>query len=173
MIIRVNFSIKYKMIIRLATGFVMLMTPGIVLAQGEIQWPYSTDYAQTAADAKEGVDHYESGNLFARGPITATGETRIVNGNTRKEETYTLYERSGQWTIYYDSAVSIVKSTGPYDAGKKNGLWKVFDKKGRLKAEYVFVDDFVKIHAEFNESGERRTIVYLSDATVWVENNKT
>jgi hypothetical protein len=42
-----------------------------------------------------------------------------------------------------------------------------------LKSEYAFGAVFLKVQPETEESDEQRTVVYRSDATVWVENNKT
>jgi len=154
---------------------ILLSIPQSAFRQDSNDWPSSSfEHSYENANEKAGLEHYKSGHLQARGPITKSGSRDVVKvSENRKQVKETVYDRSGTWTVYYDSAVSIVRSTGKYTEGRKNGLWKLFSKNGNLRSEYTFVKDFVKTRVDIDNSGNRNVVVNRSDGTVFVQNNET
>lgn len=157
------------------TGILFLISvSNLTFGQDKSDWPSSEyEYISEDPDEKEGFEYYKSGHLYARGPLTISGSRDVVKvSESRRQVKEMVYHRSGLWTIYYDSIASIVLCIGEYTDNKKNGLWKVFDKRGGLLSEYTFYKDIIQSQIEFDEFGKRNVIVSRSNRTVFLLRNE-
>jgi hypothetical protein len=149
----------------------MILIPGLVSAQDADFW-LSSSFKLSSEDPnkKELIDYYYSDgnkNVFARGPVEKSGEeTVIMAAENMRESKRTIYVRTGEWTIYYDSAVSVISARGTYDQGERHGEWKVFDRFGHIKTEYVFWRDVIQKQTDFDGAGNSNVAVNRSLSAV-------
>lgn len=156
--------------------FGLLLLSDLALGQVAKDWPSTTvSLSSEDSNQSEELEHYESGYVFAQGSLKKSGFRKVVKlteDEGQVNDTIYDYFRVGIWTVYYDSTIKIVKSRGEYVDGKKNGLWKRFNKQGELCSEYVFVDDLIKTQIEIGRDGKRNVILNRSGVAIFFLNNK-
>ena len=130
-------------------------------------WPmHKFIESDTAADEMPWKEYFKSGNLYAQGPLVKYNTHQVSQDNQAIVKT--IYRRTGQWTVYYDSTISTIRSKGKYLDGMKNGEWEIFDHSGVLTAKYFFVDDIIKTHIDIDASGRGENIIERDDLAIFV-----
>lgn len=144
---------------------IFFLIPCLACAQDADLWPVAEMWhSYEDSSVRETFENYNSGNVFARGPLTKSGEEEvIVSAKNMRKEKHTVYARTGVWTVYYDSSVSVILSQGTFVDGEKDGLWKVFDRQGNVIKEYVFDHDLVRQQTDIDATGNRKVVVERSD----------
>lgn len=88
-------------------------------------------------------------SVFAQPNMACFRDTSMVEENIYKKDTVwtvkPMYQK-GDWTIYYDYALTKVKAECHYDDnGTKTGIWKEYYKGGALRSEWDYNSPLVAL----------------------------
>ncbi len=76
-----------------------------------------------------------------------------ASGQLEGKEYYVRGDGAGVWPSYYENGT--MSSLGGFETGQKRGLWKYWDKDGRLETEVTYADEGNK-RIDFYPSGRRK-----------------
>lgn len=119
----------------------------------------------------EGREYYCSGNLYAKGPLVISDSSFDAEFTGIEQKSYE-YERHGKWKVYFDSTLTLLRAEVSYNRGIEDGSWLIYRQDGSLAKEYQFKNGIKKREVAIDETGNRTTLVSLSDARVFFEHNQ-
>ena len=116
---------------------------------------------------------YDQGLKNGTGYVYARSDGRIINirsydsGSLVNDEAVNRYNgndrKQGKWVTFHDNGVH--KLVGPYVDGEKNGLFKEYDREGKLIGVYLYENGLMKESSDdFSVLTEKRA--YYPDGTI-------
>lgn len=135
---------------------------------------------------KDGIwtTYYENGNIESKGGYSndeKKGEWKYYyeNGNLKEEGVYLHNKRVSKWQTYYEDGTTLyeIGSYGGYDAGGKNGVWKIFHRNGNLKLGCYYNRGYMNGQYEaYRKDGVLKKsgmMEYNEEIGIWFESKKS
>ncbi|WP_338765602.1 hypothetical protein WAF17_01985 [Bernardetia sp. ABR2-2B] len=120
-----------------------------------------------------GKEYYCNGNIHAEGEIKKLKSQTVIYPNEgNKKMLMTEYVRNGNWRVYFDSTLKVLRSEGSYKDGEKNGKWIIYSKLGNVLYEFDYLEGQLKSKVVVQQNGIRQTVFHRSHANLFVKRNE-